>query len=611
MATQTGSLDLKGITSAYSDQQQYFWVESSSSATWGGGAHITNVAESAFKTAAGTWGTNPTAGGYNLLMNTDTANATGSLQLRNGSLPIMNLDNDSLDFNTIDITGGTYRTVASFGETTQIGYDNETKMILSSNSFDMVDSNGTSISHIGNPANQLLLDVFFYDSARTDPNVFVLTEDPTTIEQVTINDVATTNYTLHDLNQVTVNDTLTDGDKISITYKFAGETVYYTFGYRKDGGGTEEDDYFTVGRYSFAAGCYLSATGTASHAEGYNTEAKGHSSHAEGYETIAWEDYAHAEGWGCQAERGASHAEGRNTIAGGTYSHAEGFGSEAQAFVSHAEGTATTARGVSSHAEGSSTYAIGDNSHAEGDFTHANGENSHAQNEGTTAEKFAQTTLGTYNIKDKAGTTSHPNGNDNYGYYALIIGNGTSDTNRSNAFSIDWTGVINCGTYWGQYKDIFDIFYPAGSYYETSLPPENPSGESEPTSEDITNLGVTWFDPHYQWGGSWVLVKDRFLVGAGNLYAVDSEDGSKDAVVVSHHHTTDTYHRHTLSGVKYGSNYCAAGGRSGVGANSDANTTLYTTYAGSKTAASTTVGVDGTDKNMPPYKAVYIWHRIA
>lgn len=161
------------------------------------------------------------------------------------------------------------------------------------------------------------------------------------------------------------------------------------------------------------------------------------------------------------------------------------------------------------------------------------------------------------------------------------------------------------------FKNVFSLFYPVGSVYETSLPNAIPSGETTPTDEDLANLGVTWFDPHYQWGGTWELVQDRFLVGAGNLYAVDAEGGSKDAVVVSHHHTTNTYHRHNLVGSKYGSNYCASGNRSGVGANSDANTTLYTNYAGSQTAASTTVGEDGTDKNMPPYKAVYIWHRTA
>ena len=136
MATQTGSIDLKGMTSAYSDQQQYFWVESSSSATWGGGAHITNVAESAFKTAAGTWGTDPTAGGYNLLMNTDTVSGTGSLQLRNGALPIMNLDNDSLDFNVIDVNNNTYTTVATFGESTQIGRIDLTHVIVDDDSIE-------------------------------------------------------------------------------------------------------------------------------------------------------------------------------------------------------------------------------------------------------------------------------------------------------------------------------------------------------------------------------------------------------------------------------------------------------------------------------------------
>lgn len=152
MATQTGSLDLKGITSAYSDQQQYFWVESSSSATWGGGAHITNIAESAFKTAAGTWGTNPTAGGYNLLMNTDTANETGSLQLRNGSLPIMNLDNDSLDFNAIDITDGTYTTVASFGANKAvIGKEDETHAEVSNEGLKVINPETGEAMYIWNP----------------------------------------------------------------------------------------------------------------------------------------------------------------------------------------------------------------------------------------------------------------------------------------------------------------------------------------------------------------------------------------------------------------------------------------------------------------------------
>lgn len=153
MATQTGSIDLKGMTSAYSDQQQYFWVESSSSATWGGGAHITNVAESAFKTAAGTWGTDPTAGGYNLLMNTDTVSGTGSLQLRNGALPIMNLDNDSLDFNVIDTTTTPYSTitVASFGvNKAVIGKEDETHAEVSNEGLKVINPDTGETMYIWN-----------------------------------------------------------------------------------------------------------------------------------------------------------------------------------------------------------------------------------------------------------------------------------------------------------------------------------------------------------------------------------------------------------------------------------------------------------------------------
>lgn len=161
MATQTGSIDLKGITSAYSDQQQYFWVESDSSATWGGGAHITNIAESAFKTAAGTWGTDPTAGGYNLLMNTDTISGTGSLQLRNGSLPIMNLDNDSLDFNIIDTTATPYSTinVATFGTNqVRIGQKSQSHSIITPYGHFFYGSDGiTPIANIGGLSN-----MYFY-----------------------------------------------------------------------------------------------------------------------------------------------------------------------------------------------------------------------------------------------------------------------------------------------------------------------------------------------------------------------------------------------------------------------------------------------------------------
>ena len=56
-----------------------------------------------------------------------------------------------------------------------------------------------------------------------------------------------------------------------------------------------------------------------------------------------------------------------------------------------------------------------------------------AANRLTVAGGKYQTALGRFNAEDA---------ND---AYALIIGNGTSDSNRSNAFTIDWQGNIGCG----------------------------------------------------------------------------------------------------------------------------------------------------------------------
>lgn len=95
---------------------------------------------------------------------------------------------------------------------------------------------------------------------------------------------------------------------------------------------------------------------------------------------------------------------------------------------SHAEGNNTTASGLDSHAEGDTTTASGYASHAEGFVTTASGEVSHAEGYGTNAASQCQHSQGKYNIEDSSDT------------YADIIGNGTSDTARSNAATVDWSG---------------------------------------------------------------------------------------------------------------------------------------------------------------------------
>ena len=60
--------------------------------------------------------------------------------------------------------------------------------------------------------------------------------------------------------------------------------------------------------------------------------------------------------------------------------------------------------------------------------------------------------------------------------------------------------------------NILNTFYPIGSYYETTLPYAIPSGESVPTEEDMSSLGLTWFNPNYAWGGTWALDNSYELV---------------------------------------------------------------------------------------------------
>ena len=118
----------------------------------------------------------------------------------------------------------------------------------------------------------------------------------------------------------------------------------------------------------------------------------------------------------------------------GVYSFAEGYEVEASGTYSHAEGANTGAVGRCSHAEGDASGAHGYASHAEGIHSRANGDGSHAQNTYTIAAKESQSVIGKYNKED---TESDPQKQK-----AFIIGNGTSDSNRSNAFTADWSGNV-------------------------------------------------------------------------------------------------------------------------------------------------------------------------
>ena len=138
-------------------------------------------------------------------------------------------------------------------------------------------------------------------------------------------------------------------------------------------------------------------------------------SHAEGYMTIAEGPFSHAEGFSCRVGQFESaHAEGEYTYAWNDYAHAEGLNSRASGSASHAEGSASLASGYVSHAEGEETQATGEHSHAGGLQTIASG------NE--------QTAIGRYNKDDAS--------------QLFIIGNGSANDARKNAFTVSETGDI-------------------------------------------------------------------------------------------------------------------------------------------------------------------------
>ena len=152
----------------------------------------------------------------------------------------------------------------------------------------------------------------------------------------------------------------------------------------------------------------------------------------------------------------------------------------------------------------------------------------------------------------------------------------------------------------GKVKEIIDLIYPVGAIY----------------------MSVNTVNPSLLFGGEWEQIEDTFLLASGSTYSNGDTGGSADAVVVKHNHTQNS-HSHTPSSDRSfmtapsGSNWTELQGSniSGSGhhyvATSDtSNYNVYVQGSGSTTATNKETGVDGTNKNMPPYLTVNVWKRI-
>jgi len=101
-------------------------------------------------------------------------------------------------------------------------------------------------------------------------------------------------------------------------------------------------------------------------------------------------------------------------------------------------------------------------------------------------------------------------------------------------------------------------------------------------------------------------LRNRFIIGAGDIYNINDTGGSADAIVVSHNHTVTTNssgaHTHTIP-TETANN---PGGSVAFRRVNNATSTVEITTTASDFEHSHTVSVDnagesGTGKNLPPY----------
>lgn len=95
------------------------------------------------------------------------------------------------------------------------------------------------------------------------------------------------------------------------------------------------------------------------------------------------------------------------------------------------------AAGTYSHAEGNQTKALESYAHSEGYKTTASGSSSHAEGYCAKASNYASHASGKYNAAMTTGGS-----NSNTTGTAFVIGNGTSNSALSNAFSVQYSGIV-------------------------------------------------------------------------------------------------------------------------------------------------------------------------
>lgn len=147
---------------------------------------------------------------------------------------------------------------------------------------------------------------------------------------------------------------------------------------------------------------------------------------------------------------------------------------------------------------------------------------------------------------------------------------------------------------------ILDMFYPVGSFYDT-------------TDEN--------FNPNKSWGGTWEKIEDgRVLISAdGNTYNVGDTGGAVSVTLGADEIPAHTHGSKTLDGYMYPLAWTGASG-SGIVSVTNYMTNLTISTSGSSLGTFTyrinathehdSVGGGKSHSNMQPYLVVNRWHRI-
>lgn len=170
-----------------------------------------------------------------------------------------------------------------------------------------------------------------------------------------------------------------------------------------------------------ASGGYAFAVGRSNNASGDNSVAMGYNSLASGLTSIAI--------GGTVSGKTRNQATQAGAVAIGQSNQSSGY-------YSIAMGRESVASGAGAVALGYGNTALGNGSFAAGGFTTAGARCSSALGNGTNANGGNSLVAGKFNVIDNAEAAATTGERE----FALIIGNGTDDSNRSNAATLDWDG---------------------------------------------------------------------------------------------------------------------------------------------------------------------------